>query len=280
VWFIVGSWRGDGSARRTRRDLCSRRVGDGRRLRGRQSGRQSIVDPTRVALATGRRRSPCRVRVPLPSRSTRHAQCQRVGAGPADGASDSPVIKLDNACDSEIASQTELDRRSTTRHDGCGSVQRVPCSRWSRVVRCLLVIAAWQAPLPCWHRHGTLATATAESAAWLTEHLRTHHPEVDPLSPVFFGWHLHFSPLESGDDAPAAPKSTCRLVLMVSGLCSWNAFTRLQDQTPFHAWHDASLGARGSSPDRGRDAFGRAGGFYTGFAADMPLPVRLGMLRC
>jgi len=130
------------------------------------------------------------------------------------------------------------------------------------------------------HTHGTLATATAENAAWLTDHLRTHHPAVDPFSQSVFGWHFHFSLPEPGDGAPDAPTSTRTQVVVVTGLPSWDAFTRLQEPQLSRAWHDALVVSRTLSPDRGRDAHRGARGFFADFAPDMPLPVRLGVSRC
>lgn len=195
---------------------------------------------------------------------------------PAPGCS---ARKLDSAFVTKIASQRFADTSLANQNGNC-SVQRVESSRWSRLMRCLLVIAAWQAPLPFWHTHGTLATATAESAAWLTDHLRAHHPAIDPCSQYVFGWHLHFALPDSGDEAPDAPKPIREQVLVIPGLASWDVFIRLK--APFQArmFADALVVSQSPLADRGMGAFQAANGFFTDFASEMTLPVRLGVLRC
>ena len=159
-------------------------------------------------------------------------------------------------------------------------MQRVPSSRWSRCVRCLLVIAAWQAPLPFWHNHGTLAHATADSASWLITHLRTHHRATDPFGQFVFGWHCHFADPQSGDDSPEAPKPTRPQLVIEADLGSWDGFSRLQAKLVSHAG-DHVLVVSGVTADlHTRTALRRLGSFFTDFAPDMPLPVKLGVLRC
>jgi len=189
------------------------------------------------------------------------------------------ACELDSVFVTKIASQ-RFAHVSSANQSGICSVQRVESSRWSKLMRCLLVIAAWQAPLPFWHKHGTLATATAESAAWLTDHLHAHHPAIDPFSQLVFGWHLHFALPDSGDEAPDAPKPTREQVVVVPGLASWDVFIRLKAPFQSRMFADALVVSQRPLADRGMSAFQAANGFFTDFASEMTLPVRLGVLHC
>ena len=150
----------------------------------------------------------------------------------------------------------------------------------SRFIRCVLIMAAWQAPLPFWHAHGTLATSTAAAAPWLADHLRTCHAAVDPLAQCVFGWHFHFVLPDAGDEDPDEPKPIRQQFVVTAGVGSWDGFTRLQ--SPSIVWDcgdvftafPSALRVQSSSDAR------RGGGFFEDFAPHMPLPVRLGALRC
>lgn len=158
-------------------------------------------------------------------------------------------------------------------------MQRAHRSNWSRFVRCLLVVAAWQAPLPLWHTHGTLANATAESASWLAEHLRTHHPTIEPSSQTIVGWHCHFVDPQSGGEPPDAPKRNPRHVVVACGPALLNGVSRLQ--APLVSWAGGDPSSVSGVPATGLHAVRhRARGFFTDFAPDMPLPARLGVLHC
>lgn len=159
-------------------------------------------------------------------------------------------------------------------------MKRVQSKFWSRIVRCGLVLVAWQAPLPFWHNHGTLANAASDVAPWLAEHMRTHHAAVDPLSQFVFGWHIHFTFPDHEDDEPDAPQPVRPQLVVAGGLASWDAFARLQASPASRTDHDASAVPNNSAVDRALFATWRSGGFFTNFVPDLPLPVRLGVLRC
>jgi hypothetical protein len=171
--------------------------------------------------------------------------------------------------------------RITANLDRIGSVLRVYSNLCSRLLRCLLVIAAWQAPLPFCHNHGTLGNATKDSPFWLAEHLRTHHTSIDPSSSSVFGWHVHFALPEPGEESsnePNPPRQQC--VLATSGLSSWDGFARLQPPSAPGTCHDFAVASSDAHVNHVCSAFRHSGGFFTEFAPDMPLPVRLGVLRC
>lgn len=157
------------------------------------------------------------------------------------------------------------------------SLQRVHSRPWTPALRCLLVVAAWQAPLPFWHNHGTLAAASAEAATWLPGHLWHHHAAVDPLATVAFGWHLHFSFPATEDEAPDPFRQPGETVI---DLASWDGFARFQSPAEASAADDWLITARVASVRPRLGMLRRAGGFFANFASEMPLPVRLGVLRC
>jgi hypothetical protein len=80
---------------------------------------------------------------------------------------------------------------------------------WGAILlRFVLLISAWQGPIPWFHCHGSLASAS-EIEPWLVKHLRTHHGTVSLFANIDFGWHCHFDlPLPDSDDEPnEAPKA-------------------------------------------------------------------------
>ena len=150
----------------------------------------------------------------------------------------------------------------------------------SRFIRCVLIVAAWQAPLPFCHSHGTLATSTAAAAPWLADHLRTCHAAVDPLAQCVFGWHLHFALPDAGDEAPDEPKPIRQQFVVTAGVGSWDGFTRLQSPSVVWGCGDTVTAFPVAFDADSLCDARRGGGFFGDFAPDMPLPVRLGVLRC
>jgi hypothetical protein len=150
----------------------------------------------------------------------------------------------------------------------------------SRLMRCLLVIATWQAPLPVCHSHGTLATAPAENATWLAEHLWSHHAAINPLADLILGWHLHFAFPDAQDERPDSPKTPRQPSAVGDALTSWDAFARLQVPSGPLMSHAAHVGPNASCLHRPLDGLRLPSGFFANFAPEMPLPVRLGGLRC
>lgn len=161
-----------------------------------------------------------------------------------------------------------------------GSLQPVHSQPWSQAMRCLLVIAAWQAPLPFWHNHGTLGSPSAEAATWLSEHLWTHHATVDPRAIHAFGWHVHFAFPDADEGPPGGPDRGRQPGVTAMERAALDACARLQAAADFRAADDVLTAAR-LPFDCPRPGVGRRpGGFFLDFAAQLPLPVRLGVLRC
>ena len=84
-------------------------------------------------------------------------------------------------------------------------VLQMGSSRSARTLRCLLLLVAWQAPVPWVHCHGTLASSTSATPSWLVSHLASYHATVAPYSPGFLGWHWHADFLGGSHEAPDQP---------------------------------------------------------------------------
>lgn len=55
----------------------------------------------------------------------------------------------------------------------------------------LLILLAWQGPVPICHAHGTLATDALRSPE-LAGHLVEAHADLNPTADIFFDWHWHW----------------------------------------------------------------------------------------
>lgn len=151
------------------------------------------------------------------------------------------------------------------------------------LLRLVLLIAAWQGPVPWCHNHA--AQASAEAAPWLAEHLQTHHRAADPGQRVWLGselgWHFHadFPTRPVGDDEPSPGQPPAEFpASSVSSLraADGSSGERLQGliERLLPAEHDATLGAATERLARS------PGNFFAGYAATLPLPLRFCILRC
>lgn len=151
-------------------------------------------------------------------------------------------------------------------------------ARFSRLVRCLLVISAWQAPLPFWHSHGTLADTPPDMPVWLASHLRAAHKTVDPQATVALGWHLHFALPAANDSSPDAP-ARARDPLAALTVAA-TAAVEVADLEPLPSPAATNDTRRltafrvppGTVPSGG-------GSFFRHYAPEIPLPLRLGVSR-
>jgi hypothetical protein len=143
-------------------------------------------------------------------------------------------------------------------------------------LRCLLIFAVWQGPIPWWHSHGALATGPNVSASWLPGHLARYHPACGLTSPVV-GWHMHlFYPApptgENGGNEPLQeqnllPSALTDSLLTVASMAS--TATAL----------DPSFWQVAQSP-LSRDRSATPLHFFDGFAPTLALPLRFGVARC
>jgi hypothetical protein len=110
--------------------------------------------------------------------------------------------------------------------------------------------------------------------------LWSHHAAINPLSDFILGWHLHFAFPDSQDERPDSPKPHRQPAAVGDGLTSWDGFARLQAPPGPLMSHDAFLVLRIKCPLRPLDGLRLPSGFFADFAPEIPLPVRLGGLRC
>lgn len=159
-----------------------------------------------------------------------------------------------------------------------------PCTRATLAGRCslalrwLLLLAAWQGPIPWCHSHGTLSSSPSLSP-WLVEHLQSHHPCVDPAAQLTFGWHFHTrmpgDPREDPDE-PSAPDQE-RLPLTNSGDSLATCLVRASIASPLPL---ASLEHRlPASLVAVRYDGASSAHFFDSFAPDLALPMRLCVSR-
>jgi hypothetical protein len=148
-----------------------------------------------------------------------------------------------------------------------------------RVMRALLIVwAAWQGPVPWWHSHGTLANSAANSQEFLREHLSSHHSAIDPCDDLRFCWHVHFDFPAHGRDSSNQdgnrPVGTMNAELAPSGLHQL-ARTAAFD-VPYTAVDviDGGVLSVQLSPGSGGQHF------FDGFAPELALPLRFGVMRC
>lgn len=150
------------------------------------------------------------------------------------------------------------------------------------LLRLVLLLAAWQGPIPWCHNHAT--GVTAESTTWLIEHLKSHHRSVEPQCQAachqgLLGWHFHadFPMRPAGDEGSQPgqlpsefPASTISDVRIADASGNGRLLTlspRLSAEPgPADAWTTALANSPVS--------------FFDGYAATLPLPLRFCILRC
>jgi|GEM_PF-967254 len=155
----------------------------------------------------------------------------------------------------------------------------------SLLLRLVLLIAAWQGPIPWCHSHAP--QATAEMGTWLADHLHSHHGPADQQRPNarssgLLGWHFHadFPTRPVGDEEPSPGQPPAEFpASSVGGLrvADWHSGDRLvalsqwlMPAKPCSAFSSATDRALASAP----------GSFFDGYAATLPLPLRFSILRC
>lgn len=150
----------------------------------------------------------------------------------------------------------------------------------SRILRCILALTAWQAPLPYVHSHESACHASVDVSLALVEHLHTEHVANPASGHVPEGWHMHWEPLDAGDEPEEWPIPCRQRRLVVDAFASGDDITRLHCSMPWVFWAASdrvqTVSQAVTLPATGR----RVHGFFETFAPEMPLPIRLGVLRC
>jgi hypothetical protein len=150
--------------------------------------------------------------------------------------------------------------------------------RGKKVLHCLLMLCLWQGPLPVWHAHGTLVDAPEGSRPWLADHLQTHHASVDPCELVFFGWHVHFEVPACEDEPEDAPSASLRCpAVMSAGVDGVRPLARVGLPVAEATIQPVLLLV--PLRQQGQARWARRG-FFPDDAASLPLPLRIGVVRC
>lgn len=145
-------------------------------------------------------------------------------------------------------------------------------SRISVCFRALLLLAIWTGPLPYCHCHGTLFDSENPGSSWLLNHLQSFHADASLFADVDFGWHLHFS---SPGDSEEEDSPQARWLSFAGTTTAVSAC--LQD---LRSLVPLTIAAAASTSGKVMPATYAAGPFLTNFAPSLPVPLRLGVIRC
>lgn len=156
--------------------------------------------------------------------------------------------------------------------------QRATWPKWSALaLRLVLLVAAWQGPIPWCHGHAGLLSQ--DSPAWLGEHLQLYHGGQAGHW-EFLGWHVHADFLRSpiGDDEPprgSPPEFPVSLIAGARAIADAAA-------PPADAvrWVPAASGCDGIATQDRCALTVRPHHFFASYASDLPLPLRFSILRC
>ncbi len=144
--------------------------------------------------------------------------------------------------------------------------------RISVCFRILLLLAVWTGPIPYCHCHGTMIGVDANCPSWLLNHLQAFHADSPLRTDVSLGWHLHFSTPENSEDGESTWAKWLSFSGTPSAVSACLQDLRLADRLILPLWN---VTCRNSQPIASRVAF-----FFESFAPSLPLPLRLGVIRC
>lgn len=156
-------------------------------------------------------------------------------------------------------------------------------STWSSLMlRLVLLLAAWQGPIPWCHSHGSVAAGSEQSLNWLGEHLRCYHGAIAADCEAFFGWHIHadfpIKPIDGPDQSPG--KCPAEFPVKIVG------GSRLADTQGDDELTALRLLSALDSPCLGRSIASQpvlaalSTHFFDCYAATLPLPLRFCVQRC
>lgn len=158
-------------------------------------------------------------------------------------------------------------------------MHQLTCKRpvFTLVTRCLLLVAAWQGPIPWCHCHGTLANAAHSDTTWLAEHLSSYHSAMLAYLDVDFGWHFHVAfPAEPGSSDGSKPSTHRELLPQSHDSTLTDCARQLAEISTVNAVvapSIASIRFEATAPTLSAH-------FFDGFAPSLPLPLRFCIARC
>ncbi|QDU30203.1 hypothetical protein ETAA8_53220 [Anatilimnocola aggregata] len=149
----------------------------------------------------------------------------------------------------------------------------------SWLLRCLLLVVAWQGPLPWCHAHGTLGNCSEVANCSLQEHLRSHHPGTNLFGDIFFSWHVHVdlpqpgSESEESDETELPRTPAVESIDLVGHALSraWESSNPIAVDADCEC-HDLNCGRQVHSACSQH--------FLANFATSLPLPLRFCVARC
>ncbi len=166
-------------------------------------------------------------------------------------------------------------------HGSSPDAKRAGAHRPSFVLRCLLLLVAWQGPLPWCHCHGTLANSADSTAVWLATHLRSRHSSVSPFANVSFGWHIHIELPDSTSDDPDQPPRPDRDRLPVTNAADGLAELAARPAAALISEADLlDLACQGGMLTSDGGSCRLTAHFFDDFAPSLPLPMRFCVARC
>jgi hypothetical protein len=162
-----------------------------------------------------------------------------------------------------------MHHSGTTRRSGAGR---------GLLLRCCLLLAIWQGPLPWCHCHGVLRADESPSTVTLAAHLQSFHRVVTPYAETT-GWHWHFLPDPADPDSTDAPdRDDARVPSRL--VCDSLAEVLSSLLRPAVATSVAELDAQRGPTANVAAASEVAVHFYLTFAPTLPMPLRFSVARC
>lgn len=158
---------------------------------------------------------------------------------------------------------------------------RLSCSSGRALaLRCLLLVCAWQGPLPCWHCHCESAEASRHYSISHVEHLRCCHHERVGDSLDLLDWHIHLgNSIATCCDMHSATESDQDCLPLAKGLDS-EFLSTLRDSGYSHLPSMPCCDDSERIFVLRREQSKRIDHFFDGFASSLPLPLRFCISRC
>ncbi len=147
-------------------------------------------------------------------------------------------------------------------------------------LRCCLLLASWQGPIPWCHCHGALAGDLDVANPSLAQHLFLRHPAKPGISQLNFGWHMHCDFPGSPDDDPHHKSDHARGIKPVVVPCDHGLDYAVRPSLSF--WMLANIAGNRTEEPLGSLAGQqhRSAHFFDAFAPTLALPVRFCVLNC
>lgn len=156
-------------------------------------------------------------------------------------------------------------------------LSRSPFKPLGWVLRCLLVCAAWQGPIPYAHSHCSLAGVHGHHSCLSMEHLH-HHATVGTDADAHSAWHLHVSlPVRKGTERSDLQHE--QEVPLLNFESSQSLTDPLVRSAQLISWHSAPAPQTYREFIIPPDVCIARTHFFDSFAPTLPLPLRFSVIR-